>query len=71
MKKHRPFPALCERCDRKIDDRTGWGVMMICSIQAQPNGHGEEREIGLRICGYCLHELALWLCPEVGEEPGG
>jgi hypothetical protein len=65
--KHRPFPALCERCERKIEDQTGWGVMMICIVQPQPNVEMEPRENGLLMCGYCLHELGQWICPDVDE----
>ena len=62
--KHRPFPALCERCERMIDAQTGWGVLMLCAVQPQPNTSGETRENSLMMCGYCFHELARWLCPD-------
>jgi hypothetical protein len=64
MKHHRPFPKFCERCDRVIDDKTGWGVLMICAVQSQPEGKGETRENGLLMCGYCFHDLARWLCSD-------
>jgi hypothetical protein len=68
MTKHLPFPAICERCERKITDKTGWGVLVICSVQAQPNvDDSEGREMGVRMCGYCFHELAHWLCPEIDD----
>jgi hypothetical protein len=68
--KHRASPALCERCDRKINDQTGWGVMMVCSVQAQPNVivRASDREQSLLMCGYCFHELAKWLAPDVEQE---
>lgn len=64
---------ICERCDRKIDEKTGWGGLMVCAIQAQPGvgprqAIADEREQSLFMCGYCLHELAAWLCPEIEEE---
>ena len=65
--KHRRAPPLCERCEQKIDDRTGWGVMMICAIQAQPEAPAalmDERAQSLIMCGYCFHELALWFAPD-------
>jgi hypothetical protein len=62
--KYRPVPAFCERCERKIDDQTGWGVMMLCAVQPQPNGNKEPRENSLLICGYCFHKLARWVCPD-------
>lgn len=65
--KHRAFPALCERCERKIEDRTGWGVLTICSVQPQPGANKEPREMGLLMCGYCFHEFAQWLCPDEEE----
>lgn len=63
--KHPSSPAICERCDRKIDDQTGWGVMMLCAVQPQPRTKGDQREQSLLMCGYCFHELARWLTPEV------
>ena len=65
--KHRPVPRLCERCDQKIDDRSGWGIMILCSLQSQPSAsapNDDERTQSLIMCGYCLHELALWFAPE-------
>ena len=63
--KHPPLPAICERCDQKIDDQTGWGVMMLCVIQPQPKTNEEKREQSLLMCGYCFHELAEWLYPAI------
>jgi hypothetical protein len=65
MNRHLAFPEICERCDRKIDGQTGWGVMMICAVQPQPSvtkDAADNREQSLLMCGYCLHELAGWLC---------
>jgi hypothetical protein len=68
--KHPAVPALCERCDRKINDQTGWGVLMVCAVQPPPNVTlaENEREQGLLMCGYCWHELAKWLCPDAEQE---
>ena len=66
--KHRPAPAICERCGGRINDQSGWGVLMVCSIQPQPNGGNEPREMGLQMCGYCFHELGDWLFPAIDEE---
>jgi hypothetical protein len=63
--KHRAIPALCERCEQRIDDQTGWGVLMMCAIQGQPNTSNDDREQSLLMCGYCFNELAKWLDPEV------
>jgi hypothetical protein len=63
--KHQAIPALCERCDRKIDDQSGWGVLMMCAIQPQPNSTKDDRAQSLLMCGYCFNELAKWLCQDV------
>jgi hypothetical protein len=66
--KHNPVPTHCERCDRPVNDRTGWGVMMTCAIQPQPavsEADAEEREQSMLMCGYCFHELARWVDPNV------
>jgi hypothetical protein len=62
MKKHPPFPTICERCDRKIDDDTGWGVLIWYAAQPQPSAKAEgPRSNSLPVCGYCLHAMAKWL----------
>ena len=65
--KHLAAPKVCERCDQKIDARTGWGVVMTFAVQPQPDATNDNREKGLMMCGYCFHELADWFCPE--DEP--
>ena len=51
MKKHPPFPTICERCDRKIDDDTGWGVLIWYAAQAQPSAKAEgPRSNSLAVC---------------------
>jgi hypothetical protein len=50
-----------------ITDQTGWGVMMLCSIQPQVETD-TGREHSLFMCGYCFHELADWLAPTRRKE---
>jgi hypothetical protein len=45
--------------------------MMVCAVQAQPGvtkAKADKREQSLLMCGYCFHELARWLGPDVEQE---